>query len=311
MTDVDPKTRPLLDMIALANEPPPSSMTVAEYRARRQRGRAFINIPAPDLPVIRDCEIAGAAGPLRARIYDVIDAPARPTLVYFHGGGFVFGDVDGHDPLCRRLCAAGRLRVISVDYRLAPEHPFPAAIEDAFAAARCIAAAPEAYGADPTRLAIGGDSAGANLAAVAAIRAAREGAFPLKHQLLIYPATQCVGPTPSRERYASGYFMTARDMAWFEEQYIPASADRRDERLSPLLADLPNGLAPAYVVTAGFDPLKDEGAAYAGKLAAAGVGVVHVDYPDQIHGFASFTAFSSVAVGAIEGMGRAVASALG
>lgn len=310
MTELDPKTRPLLDMIAALGRTPLSAVTPAQFRAERERGRELINLPSPDLAVVRDTDVAGAAGLLKARIYDVEEGPSRPTLVYFHGGGFVYGDLESHDPLCRRLADAGRFRVIAVDYRLAPEAPFPAAVEDAIAATAHIARNPSVYGANPERLAVGGDSAGANLATVAARDSARKGAPAIAFQLLIYPVTQSGGTTPSREKFAEGYFLTREGMDWFDGHYLANGADRRDERISPLFTPPPPGLAPARIVTAGLDPLLDEGRAYAEALAAAGVETDYAEYPGQIHGFFSFTAFSSVAADAIADAARAVAAAL-
>lgn len=310
MTNIDPKTRTLLDMIAALGAPPPSEMRVEDYRAMRERGRSLVNTPTAPIDVVEDIRIAGAEGPLRARLYDRVAGGGRPTLVYFHGGGFVYGDIDSHDAICRRLAHAGDLRVISVEYRLAPEHPFPAAPEDAWAALNDIVARADELGVDAARLGVGGDSAGGNLAAVTARRAAREGRIRLRHQLLIYPVTQCVGTTPSREKFVKGYFLTREDMDWFDSFYMPPSADRRDERASPLLTPPPKGLAPALVITAGFDPLLDEGRDYAKQLKDAGVPCDHVDYDDQIHGFFSFTAFSNRAEAAIEDAARAVRRAL-
>jgi acetyl esterase len=309
--DVDPKTRVLLDMIAALGAPPLSETTPQQFRDMRSRSRDLLNAPAAPVAIVRDETVEGGAGPIKARLYDVEDGAARPTLVYYHGGGFVFGDLDSHDALCRRLALAGKIRVIAIDYRLAPEHPFPAAPDDAWAAFNDIVARSQRFGVDPERIALGGDSAGANLATVTARRAARAGAPPVQHQLLFYPVTQTSHSTPSRERFADGYFLTRETIDWFDGHYLPAGTDRHDERVSPLLAPPPKNVAPALVVTAGFDPLKDEGREYAEALKAAGVPVRHIDYPDQIHGFVSFTAFSGVADAAIADAARAVADALG
>lgn len=310
MTELDPKIRQFLDLLASMGEAPISQLTPEEVRASRARGMDFLNLPSPDLAVVRDVEVEGAAGPLKARVYDVEEGEARPTLVYFHGGGFVLGDIESHDPLCRRLAHAGKMRVISVDYRLAPEAPFPAGVEDAIASTAAIAGNSSAYGADSSRIAVGGDSAGANLATAAARHFARRGGAGVAFQLLIYPVVLAGRSTPSRERFAEGYFLTKDSMDWFERHYFPEGADLSSEAASPLLTPPPQGLAPAYIITAGFDPLVDEGRDYAEALKAAGVPVDYVDYPDQIHGFVSFTAFSSVAAEAIERAARAVRKAL-
>ena len=310
MSVVDPKIRMLLDMMAALGQPPLSQITPQQFRDMRARSRDFLNPPTAPLAVIREEIVAGADGPLKARLYDAKDGAARPALVYYHGGGFVFGDLDSHDALCRRLALHGDVRVIAVDYRLAPEHPFPAAVNDARAAFADIAARAPHFGADPTRLAVGGDSAGANLATVTARHAARNSGPKPGFQLLFYPVTQSVRSTRSREEFALGYFLTEETMAWFDGHYLPAAVDRADERISPLLTPPPKGLAPALVITAGFDPLKDEGRDYADLLTRAGISCRYVDYPDQIHGFASFTAFSTVAEQAIADAARAVRDAL-
>ncbi len=311
MPIVDPKTKPLLDLIAALGEPPLREQSIAEFRQRRRRGRDFINTPPPALSVIRDVEVEGAAGTLPARLYDDSDGAMRPTLVFFHGGGFVYGDLDSHDGVCRRLAKAGGIRVIAVDYRLAPEHPFPAPVEDAHAAFGHIAANGAKFGADPARLAVGGDSAGACLSTVVARDVARSGGATVKFQLLLYPVTQQGRMTASRERFAEGYFLTLDSIDWFTELYLGSGwTGVADERISPLDFEPPANLAPALVITAGFDPLLDEGAAYAEKLKRAGVPVRYVEYPDQIHGFVSFTAFSSVAEEALAEAGRAVARAI-
>lgn len=308
MAELDAKTRTLLDLIAALGEPPPARQTVAEFRARRERGRELVNAPWPQPAVLRDIEVPGAAGLLAARIYDIEDGPPRPTLIYFHGGGFVYGGIESHHPLCCRLSVAGGMRVVSVAYRLAPEAPWPIPHDDALAATRALVAG--GFGVDPARVAVGGDSAGACLAAVVARRFARTGE-KLAFQLLIYPVTQAGETTASRRKFAEGYFLTREIMDWFENHYLPAGADRNDESISPLRTPPPRGLAPAYVVTAGFDPLLDEGRAYAEALKGAGIPVTYCEYPDQIHGFVSFTAFSHAAIEAIEAAARATRAALG
>lgn len=311
MTPVDPKTRTLLDLIAGLGDPPLSRQTPVEFRARRERGRDLVNTPWAEPAVIRDIDVGGAQGPLKARLYDVVDGEHRPTLIYFHGGGFVYGSLDSHHPLCCRLSVAGAIRVISVDYRLAPETPYPGPHQDAIAATTSIVAQAARYGVDADRVALGGDSAGACLATVAARLMKRAGGPDIKFQLLIYPVVQAGHETWSRKSFAEGFFLTREAMDWFDGHYLPPGVDRDDEAISPLRTLAPEGLAPAYVITAGYDPLLDEGRAYAEALAAAGVAVQYTHYPDQIHGFASFTAFSNFAAQAIEDAARAVRTALG
>ncbi|MEQ1931210.1 MAG: alpha/beta hydrolase [Parvularculaceae bacterium] len=311
MTPLDPKTRPLLDLIAALGEPPLSQQTPAEFRARRERGREIVNLPWTETPVVRDIEVAGAAGRLKARLYDSVDGGKRPTLIYFHGGGFVYGSLESHHPLCCRLALAGGFRVIAVDYRLAPETPFPGPHLDAIAAVKSIIAEASHHGVDADRVALGGDSAGACLATVAARKLKREGGPEIAFQLLIYPVVQSGEETWSRKTFADGYFLTREAMNWFDGHYLPAGVDREDEAVSPLRTPPPKGLAPAYVITAGYDPLFDEGRAYAESLKASGIAATHVDYPDQVHGFVSLSAFSTVAIEAIEQAARAVSDALG
>lgn len=310
MTSLDPKTRTLLDLIANLGEPPLARQTPAEFRARRERGRELVNLPWVEPKNLQDVEVAGATGPLRARIYDDADGAARPALLYFHGGGFVYGSIETHHPLCCRLARAGGFRVISAEYRLAPENPYPAAIEDAVAAAKYVMENAARYGVDGTRVALGGDSAGACLATVATRLLKRAGGPDPKFQLLIYPVVQAGEETASRKTFAEGHFLTKEAMDWFDSHYLPKDVDREAETVSPLRTKTPAGLAPAYIVTAGFDPLLDEGRRYAETLKKDGVAVDYVEYPDQIHGFFNFTAFSMVAVEAIEAAARATARGL-
>lgn len=260
-----------------------------------------------------DKHFPGPKGNVGLRVYTPLNAraPLLPGLVFFHGGGFVLGDLDSHDGLCRTIANDSGCRVVSVDYRLAPEHPFPAAVEDCFAAAQWVAANAAELGIDAGRLAVGGDSAGGNLAAVVAVLARDAGGPKLSFQLLIYPVTQLGGPdTPSMKENAKGYFLEKASMEWFTRLYCPEPAHRNDARLSPLLTRNLAGLPPAYVVTAGFDPLRDEGKAYADRLDAAGVAVTYVNYPGMIHGFLSFRALVPKAREATAAAAAAVHAAL-
>lgn len=262
--------------------------------AGREQFIALMQLVGPkDVPVGKTQNIAvpGPAGPIAIRVYTPVAAggEAMPALVYFHGGGFVIGGIETHDGLCRVMANEGGLRVISVEYRLAPEHKYPAALDDAFAALKWVAGNAAEIGVDANRIAVGGDSAGGNLAAVVAQLAKTEGAPKIVFQLLIYPVTQLAADaqTRSMRENAKGYFLEKESMDWFTKLYCPDARHRADARLSPLLcADLA-GLPPAYVVTAGFDPLRDEGKAYADKLDAAGVAVTYVNYPGMVHGFFS------------------------
>ena len=248
---------------------------------------------------VADLTVGGAAGPLPARHYTP-DEPGgpHPLLLFLHGGGFVVCDLDTHDQACRLLCRQAGVQVLSVAYRLAPEHPFPAAVSDAWAALCWAAGNAAGLGADPARLAVGGDSAGGNLSAVVAQRAAREDGPALALQLLIYPAVDRTTSYRSLELFADGYFLTRAEIDWFDRNYS-SPEDRGDPRLSPIRgADL-SGLAPALVVTAGFDPLRDEGEAYAAAMAAAGTEVRLRRHPGMIHGFVNMIDLSRSARAAL------------
>ena len=240
-------------------------------RARRRFTREAVAFAGPKTPVgaVRDFGIPGPAGELVARHYAPPAAGAQPLLLFLHGGGFVFGDLDTHDEPCRVLCAYAGMHVLSVSYSLAPEHPFPAALDETLAALRWARANAAALGADASRVTIGGDSAGGNLAAVAARLATRAGEGPLA-QLLIYPATDATTDRPSHALFGEGFILTNADRREFTRLYVGADASPFDDRISPLLAGDLGGLPPALVVTAGFDVLRDEGEAYATALQAAG-----------------------------------------
>ncbi len=290
-----PELQLVLALLERRGEPALDTLTPEQARAsRRASAVAFAGKPSP-VGYVEDIALELPVA-LRARHY----APARngggaePLLTYFHGGGFVFGDLDTHDGLCRLLCRHARAHVLAIDYRLAPEHPFPAAVEDACAAYSWALALAEALGADPQRVGVGGDSAGGNLAAVVAQQAAAEGLPAPALQLLIYPVTDFVSGTRSSELFADGFLLTRGDMDWFERHYLGSldSPHARDVRASPLLAEDLSELAPAIVVTAGFDPLRDEGEAYAAALQAAGNVVVHRRYSSFIHAFVNATGVS-------------------
>jgi acetyl esterase len=245
--------------------------------------------------------LPGAAGPLAARLY-VPEAEVRGLLVYYHGGGWVAGDLDTHEAPCRFFARESGMAVLSVDYRRAPEHRFPAAVDDALAAFRWASAETARLGVPPERVAVGGDSAGGNLAAVVSLLTAREGGPRPSAQLLIYPVTDLSEKRPSYRLFAEGFFLAERDMDWYRRQYLPDEAAALDPRASPLLAPDLHDLPPAVVLTAGFDVLRDEGEAYARRLAEAGVPVTHRRLPGQIHGFGNAT---GVSASAREAMGEA------
>jgi acetyl esterase len=277
--------------------------------------KAFCQLGNPVTAAIgktEDAKAEGPAGPIPIRVYTPVAAgsAALPAMVYFHGGGFVLGDLDCYDGLCRTLANESGCRVIAVDYRLAPEHPFPAAVEDAFAALKWVELNAPQLGVDPNWLAVAGDSAGGTLATVACLLAKEnKGAPRIAFQLLIYPVTGFL-PGHYDGPFGSGYFLENRTIEWFRDHYAGKDANLSDFRLSPLNAADVAGLPPAYIVTAGFDPLRDGAVAYAEKLKQAGVTVNQVDYPTLIHGFFSMSGLIPLSAGAIAAAAHAVRAAL-
>jgi acetyl esterase len=265
----------------------PAYHTVPAFVARRiyRDTRAVL---APQPPLIADARLIVFHGKVAVRAYRPVPGETLPALVFFHGGGWTIGDLDTHDVVCRQLALGARCTVFSVDYRLAPEHPFPAAVEDCFFATEYISLHSSELNVDPKRIAVGGDSAGGNLAAVVALMARDREGPPLAGQLLIYPATDQRCAFPSHERNGEGYLLTRDGIRFFRGGYLPNPADHTDWRASPLLAASHAGLAPAFVLTAGYDPLVDEGRTYAERLSAAGVQVAYREYSDMVHGFVLF-----------------------
>ena len=297
---VDPHIAALLTMLEESGAPP-----LAE--GSPEAGRAFylalthgVRTPEQVVPVggTEDRTVPGAEGDLRARVYRPDAAGPLPTVVFLHGGGWVIGDLDTHDNMARNVCRHAEAVVVAVDYRLAPEHPFPAAADDAVAATRWIAQHLDEFGGDP-RLAVAGDSAGGNLAAVVA-QALRDDGTPLAAQFLVYPAVDAEGEYPSRVENAQGYFLEKDTMDWFYGHYAGAWEDAKDARLSPLHHGDLAGLPPAVVVTAEYDPLRDEGEAYGKALEAAGVHAEVLRYDGMIHGFFDMGGASPAAQAAIE-----------
>ena len=304
---IDVHVKALLDQMAQLKAPKLWELAPAAARAAMKmsplRGAA-------DTPIgkIENRTVPGPVHPIPVRIYTPVDAKdaTLPGLVFYHGGGFVIGDLDTHDDLCRWLANGSGCRVVSVDYRLAPEHPFPAAVEDCYAATKYVAEHAAEFGIDPARLAVGGDSAGGNLAAVVSQIAKSDGP-KIAFQLLIYPVTQLGAPdTPSMRENGKGYFLERDGMAWFTRCYAPDSKHHSDPRLSPLLCKDLSGQPPAFVITAGFDPLRDEGKAYADALDKAGVPVTYVNYPGMVHGFFSMRALIPKAREAVSAAAAAV-----
>lgn len=286
---LDPEMQVLLRLQRIEG---PSVEEVSISHGRRiLRSQAQLAGGTPPIGAVTERTITGPGGPLRLRFYTPrgMSGPSA-ALVFYHGGGWVYGDLDSHDALCRALAEQAQVRVISVDYRLAPEATFPAATDDAWAAWTWVRDHAAALAIQPDRIAVGGDSAGGNLAAVVAQQATREDGVPPAFQLLIYPATDFSERAPSRDTYGAGFYLTTGFMDKAEENYLVGDEDRADPRLSPLRGDV-TGVAPAHVVTAGFDPLLDEGDAYAELLRDAGVPVEHHCEEGLIHGFASLVSF--------------------
>ena len=303
MTDpIDDEARDFLNLLD-ANPPPPArDVPIEEFRRLAHDALSVSGDPAP-VESASDEEVPGAAAPLTARRY----VPAERDgglLVYFHGGGFVRGDLVTHDPLCRRLANEARCEVLAIDYRLAPEHPFPAAAEDAVAV---IDWAGEAHGGP---LAVGGDSSGGNLAAVAAIHARDLGGPDIAAQVLLYPVTDATMGSPSLDELAEGRMLTRETLAWMYDQYMPDGVDRSDPRVSPLLAESLEGVAPAVVVAAGNDPLRDDALRYATRLEEAGVPVERLVFGGTIHSFMLYAGVLEAGLEAVAAVGQSVARLL-
>ncbi|HXP73710.1 MAG TPA: alpha/beta hydrolase [Stellaceae bacterium] len=314
MAGLDPDAQRILDLIREAGRPPYETLTPQEAREVYRAGRRILQPDPQKVAEMRDLEAPAPHGTIPLRLYRGIGTERGailPALVYFHGGGWVIGDLDTHDGVCRVLANAAGCAVISVDYRLAPEHKFPAAVDDAVAATEWIAAHAGTLGIDANRLAVGGDSAGGNLAAVVALVARDRGGPRLRHQLLLYPATDFVtSDDPQRERF-EGFPLNVVTMNWFRDHYLRGPADYSDWRASPLRASDLRGLPPAYVLTVGFDPLHAEGEAYASRLRDAGVPVQHRHIAEQMHGFLTMGKIIAAARPATEQAAAAVRAALG
>ena len=281
---LDAVVKVMLDQLATQEGPAMFEVSPQEAREMYRAMKDVWGAPAP-VENVEDRSIPGPGGEIPVRIYTPASTEPLPALVYFHGGGFVIGDLDTHDAVCRTLANSAQCVVASVDYRLAPEHKFPAAVDDAYAATAWVAEHAAEIGVDKRRVAVGGDSAGGNLAAVVALIARGKNAPRLAYQLLVYPVLDYNFETASYRENAEGYFLTTDAMKWFWAHYIRNEADGLDPRASPLRADDLIGLPPALVITAEFDPLRDEGEAYAARLRDDGVPVTVTRYDGMIHGF--------------------------
>ena len=283
-----PQVAQVLERAARSPLPPYHAVTPFVARRIYRDTRAALS-PKPE--AVEEARLLVADGPVALRAYRPAGAKkdeALPALVYYHGGGWTIGDLDTHDTLCRQLANGARCAVFAVDYRLAPEHPFPAAVDDCIAATSYVARNAAKLGIDPARIAVGGDSAGGNLAAVVSLHARDHGGPRLAFQLLIYPATDQRLRHASHRENAEGYLLTRQSIDFFRGCYLPRAADYEDWRASPLLSKSLQGLPPALVITTGFDPLRDEGNEYAARLQAEGVGVKLRQYDDMVHGFVLF-----------------------
>jgi len=330
---LDPEIKPIVDLMEAAEGPPAHLVPVAQARAAHERESAVLGGPGEQVAEVRELEIAGPGGPIPVRVYRPLGERAAgggesspgggaaftgesstgggalPVVTYLHGGGWVLGTLDAFDPVCRALANASGALIASVGYRLAPEHPFPAALDDARAAVRWVAARAGDLGADAVRLAIAGDSAGGNLAAVTARRLRDEGGPPLRFQALVYPVCDSALNTPSYRRNGSGFGLSAESMKRYWELYLDG-ADGAHPDASPLRAADLSGLPPAFVLTVRHDVLCDEGEAYARALEQAGVPVTLSRYDGAVHGFFRWLAKAEVSRRAVAETGAALRSGL-
>ncbi len=311
MSGLHPQVAAVLERVAKSALPPYYEVPPAVARRLYRDTRGALS---PDPPTVESVQLLmapGLAGPVPVRAYRPKGAgkdEALPALVYYHGGGFVIGDLDTHDVVCRTLANGARCAVYSVEYRKAPEAPFPAAVDDCFAALKFVA---KQSGINAKQLAVGGDSAGGELAAVIALMARDAGGPALSFQLLIYPAADQRMGHPSIERNGEGYLLTKKVMLYFRGHYLPRESDRTDWRASPLLAKSLAKLPPAYVLTAGFDPLVDEGKEYADRMQKEGVAVEYKNYADMVHGFITMGRVLDTANAALAECARALKKAWG
>jgi len=288
MSELDPEARAFLDAAAAVPSAPTQGLTVAAAR-RSMRELLVSEEPYEPVGAVTELEVPGPDGAVPVRLYTPEATGPHPVVVYVHGGGWVRGDLDTHDNVCRALCARADCAVLSVDYRRPPEHPFPAALEDCYAVLEWTHEYADQLTLDPARIAVGGDSAGGNLSAGVALMARDRDGPALAAQLLIYPAVASpeLHEFDSYEENASGYLLEQPAVEWYYDRYTPSPAHARNEYLAPLLAEDLSGLPPATIVTAGFDPLRDEGVEYADRLAGDGVSVEHRHYEGMIHAFVS------------------------
>ena len=289
-----PELQPYVEAAAALDVPPMSEQTIEQVRTQ---GELFASVGGGDpepVDLVEDRTLPGPGGDIPVRVYDPEPGATSPVVAYFHGGGFVMMDIDTHDRVCRRLANAGRAVVVSVDYRLAPEHRFPAALDDCMAVTHWLTAHADELAGDPARIAVAGDSAGGNLAAATAL-ASRNGGPGLIAQVLVYPVIDAACATESFATNADGYLLTAATMRWFWDQYLGDEGDGANAYASLLRADDLSGVPPALVITAEYDVLRDEGEEYAARLRDAGVEVTCSRYDGMIHGFLMMDAMTPAA----------------
>ena len=297
---LDPQCQALIDMVNQAGGPPFDAGSVVAAREAYRSTIALYEHPTPNLAKVRDEQISGPDdNTIRLRIYIPEQNKLRGACVFFHGGGWAVGDLDTHDHVCRYLSGHGEIVVVSVDYRLAPEHPFPAALDDCVHAIRWTNNNADDLNIDPMRIAVAGDSAGGNLAAACCLGLRDDNAVNIKHQLLIYPACDFTASHPSMQENGEGYLLTSSAMEQFTNWYLPNSALRTNFLASPQLAPSHASLPSATVITAGYDPLRDEGAHYAQTLKTAGISTEHLSYDGMVHGFLRMGAKLDVALTAL------------
>ena len=305
-----PQAKAFLDMLASSGAPPIEKLPLAEARAARAE-MLEAGFPEEAVAEVQNRSVPGPGGPIPVRVYRPKKNETLPVLVFFHGGGFVIGNLDTHDRLCRALANASDCAIISVYYRLAPEHKYPAAVDDAYAVTKYVAEHASEFGIDPNRIGVGGDSAGANLATVVCLLSRDRGGPQLKFQLLIYPLVDYYDESPSMQQYAEGHFLTRAGMDWFRDSYLPSREAGLEPSASPMYAKDVGGLPPAMIITAECDPLRDQGEAYARKLEAAGVAVELKRYEGMIHVFLQFAAALDTAKVAKNDAASALRKALG
>jgi len=286
---LDPQVQEVIKLVIKSGRPAYNTLSPKDARQLFRETRPASTPTPPEIGAVKNVAAEGPGGPIPLRVYrpaGVASSTALPALVYYHGGGWVIGDLDTHDVQCRQTAAEAGIVVVAVDYRLAPEHKFPAAVDDAWAATRWVVAHGSELGVNSRRIAVGGDSAGGNLAAVVALMARDAGNAPaIALQVLTYPVTDLSSESKSYGDFADGYLLTRDSMRWFKNHYLKSASDADDWRASPLRAASLAGLPPALIITAGFDPLRDEGAAYAARMTEAGGLVDYVCYGGMIHGF--------------------------